>query len=61
MPGAGRALLRRALALATRDGLPALGLAVTHGNPALELYAAHGFRDVLQSLSVDVRTHGGPA
>ena len=45
-------MLRRALALATRDGLPAVGLAVTHGNPALGLYEAHGFAEVLDSLSV---------
>jgi GNAT superfamily N-acetyltransferase len=52
--GTGGALLRRALALATRDGLPALGLAVTHGNQALALYEAHGFVEVLEALNVDV-------
>ena len=53
-PGLGSALLRRALAAGTRDGLPAIGLAVTHGNPARERYAAHGFAEVVESLSVDV-------
>ena len=53
-PGAGRALLRRALAIGARDGLPALSLAVTHGNPAIGVYAAHGFTDVLRSLTVDL-------
>ncbi len=53
-PGIGGPLLRRALALATRDGLPAVGLAVTHGNPALGLYEAHGFAEVLDSLSVSL-------
>jgi hypothetical protein len=53
-PGVGGALLRRALALALRDRLPAVGLAVTHTNPALALYAALGFVDVLESLSVEV-------
>jgi len=52
--GVGSALLRRALALATCDGLPAIGLAVTHGNPAARLYAAHGFADVLESLTVEL-------
>jgi GNAT superfamily N-acetyltransferase len=52
--GAGRALLRRALGIATRDGLPALSLAVTHGNPALEVYAALGFADVLEVLNVEL-------
>lgn len=53
-PGTGVPLLRRALALATRDGLPAVGLAVTHGNPAAGLYAAHGFAEVLDSLTVEL-------
>jgi len=52
--GTGTPLLRRALALATRDGLPAVGLAVTHGNPAFGLYEAHGFVAVLESLSVSL-------
>lgn len=52
--GVGGALIRRALAIATRDGLPALGLAVTHSNPAVGLYAALGFADVLRVLNVDV-------
>lgn len=52
--GAGEPLLRRALALATRDGLPALGLAVTDGNPAQRLYAAHGFAEVRNLLTVEL-------
>jgi GNAT superfamily N-acetyltransferase len=52
--GAGGALLRRALAIAARDGLPALGLAVTHGNPAIAVYENHGFADVLRSISVEL-------
>jgi hypothetical protein len=52
--GVGGALFRRALAVATRDGLPALGLAVTHANSARPLYAAHGFTDVWNGLNVDV-------
>jgi GNAT superfamily N-acetyltransferase len=52
--GAGGPLLRRALALATRDGLPALGLAVTHGNAAQRLYEAQGFAEVLSSLTVEL-------
>jgi hypothetical protein len=53
-PGTGGPLLRRALAVATRDGLPALSLAVTHTNPARAVYAALGFTEALESLSVDV-------
>ena len=53
-PGLGTALLRRALAAGTRDGLQAIGLAVTHTNPARERYAALGFAEVVESLSVDV-------
>jgi len=52
--GAGRALLQRALGLATRDGLPALGLAVTDGNPARRLYEELGFRRVVTSFTVRV-------
>lgn len=52
--GAGRALLQRALGLATADGLPALGLAVTHGNPAQRLYEELGFRHVLTAFNVRV-------
>ena len=52
--GVGAPLLRRAPALATRDGLPAVGLAVTHDNPAMALYLAHGFRDKLNTLSVEL-------
>jgi hypothetical protein len=53
-PGVGGSLLRRALALATRDRLPAVGLAVTHTNPAMGLYAALGFDDVLDALNVEI-------
>lgn len=53
-PGTGGAVLRRALALATRDGLPAIGLAVTDGNPALGVYAAHGFAELRDSLTVEL-------
>jgi hypothetical protein len=59
-PGLGGPLLRRALALATRDGLPALGLAVTEGNAARRLYEAHGFAAVLSSLSVGLPEARGP-
>jgi GNAT superfamily N-acetyltransferase len=52
--GLGTALLRRALALATSDRLPAIGPAVTHGNPAIGLYEAHGFAEVLNSLTVEL-------
>jgi hypothetical protein len=52
--GTGGPLLRRALALATRDGLPAVGLAVTHTNPARAVYAALGFTEVLEAFSVEV-------
>ncbi len=52
--GVGGALLKRALALATRDRLPALGLAVTHTNPALALYAEYGFVEVSNVLTVEV-------
>ena len=52
--GIGGPLLRRALALATRDGLPAVGLAVTHGNPAQRLYEATGFAEVVDSLTVEL-------
>ncbi len=52
--GTGEPLLRRALAIATRDGLPALSLAVTHTNPARTRYAALGFADVQETFSVEV-------
>lgn len=52
--GTGAALLRRALALAARDGLAAIGLSVTEGNPAQALYAAHGFAGVWESLTVEL-------
>ena len=51
--GLGEPLLRRAVAIATRDGLPAIGLAVTHGNAnAMALYARNGFADLLESVGV---------
>ena len=50
--GTGGPLLRRTLALATHDGLPALSLAVTATNPARHVYAALGFREVLEAYSV---------
>jgi len=52
--GIGVPLLRRALALATRDGLPAVGLAVADGNTAIGVYAAHGFAEVRNSLTVEL-------
>jgi GNAT superfamily N-acetyltransferase len=54
VPGVGGALLRRALAIATRDRLSAVSLAVTHTNPAMAIYAALGFEDVLDVLNVEV-------
>ncbi len=53
-PGVGGPLLRRALAIATRDGLPAVGLAVTHANPARAVYAALGFADVAEAFNVQL-------
>jgi len=53
-PGVGGALLKRALAVATRDRLPAVGLAVTHANPARATYAALGFTELANVLSVEV-------
>jgi GNAT superfamily N-acetyltransferase len=50
-PGVGRALLERALALATVD---ALGLIVTEGNPARRLYESVGFDLVSSALVVDL-------
>jgi hypothetical protein len=50
-PGVGRALLERALALATG---PALGLMVTEGNPARRLYEALDFRLVHTALVVQL-------
>jgi hypothetical protein len=50
--GTGGALLRRALGLATRDGLPELGLWVTHANPARAVYARLGFADAEEARSV---------
>jgi GNAT superfamily N-acetyltransferase len=49
--GVGRALLQRALALATVD---ALGLIVTEGNPARRLYESFGFELVNSALVVDL-------
>ncbi len=51
--GTGGPLLRRALAIATRDGLPAISLAVTHTNPARGVYAALGFTEALEAYSVE--------
>jgi hypothetical protein len=53
-PGVGGALLKRCLALATRDRLAAVGLAVTHANPARARYEAYGFADVLEVFNVQV-------
>jgi GNAT superfamily N-acetyltransferase len=52
--GLGTVLLRRALALAAADGLPALGLAVTEGNPARRLYERIGFRHTDTAMTVVV-------
>ncbi len=52
--GLGAVMLRRALALATLHGQPALGLAVTDGNPARRLYERLGFRHTLTSMTVIV-------
>jgi hypothetical protein len=52
--GTGGPLLRRALALATRDGLPALSLAVTHTNPARAVYGALGFTEAFEAFLVAV-------
>ncbi len=50
--GLGAVLLRRALALATGQGLPALTLVVTEGNPARGLYERLGFRQVLEARTL---------
>ncbi|MFC6084351.1 GNAT family N-acetyltransferase [Sphaerisporangium aureirubrum] len=52
--GLGGVMLRRALALATMHGLPALGLAVTEGNPARRLYERLGFRHTASAMTVIV-------
>jgi GNAT superfamily N-acetyltransferase len=52
--GVGGALLKRSLALATRDRLSAIGLAVTHANPARALYEAYGFADLFDVFNVKV-------
>ena len=49
--GVGRALLARALALATVE---ALGLIVTEGNPARRLYESLGFELISSALVVDL-------
>lgn len=58
--GTGGPLLRRTLALATRDALPAVSLAVTHTNPARRVYAALGFAEVLEAYSVVVENARRP-
>ncbi|MGO1054792.1 GNAT family N-acetyltransferase [Crossiella sp. CA198] len=50
--GLGMVLLRRALALGARAGLPAIGLAVTDGNPARRVYEKAGFRHTDESMTV---------
>ncbi|GAA2787954.1 GNAT family N-acetyltransferase [Crossiella cryophila] len=50
--GLGTLLLRRALALGARAGLPAIGLAVTEGNPARWVYAKADFQHVEESMTV---------
>ncbi|MFC4585293.1 GNAT family N-acetyltransferase [Sphaerisporangium corydalis] len=50
--GLGAVMLRRALALATMHGLPALGLAVTEGNPARRVYDRLGFRRTRTTINV---------
>ncbi|GII80315.1 hypothetical protein Sru01_52970 [Sphaerisporangium rufum] len=52
--GLGAVMLRRALALATLHGLPALGLAVTEGNPARRLYERLGFGHVRSAVTVGI-------
>ncbi|WP_424531228.1 GNAT family N-acetyltransferase [Sphaerisporangium viridialbum] len=52
--GLGAVMLRRALALATLHGLPALGLAVSDGNPARRVYERLGFRHMFSSITVIV-------
>lgn len=52
--GTGGPLLRRGLALATRDGLPAVSLAVTDTNPARAVYAALGFAEAFEAFSVEI-------
>jgi GNAT superfamily N-acetyltransferase len=52
--GTGRPLLERALALATRAGLPTIGLAVSEGNSARGLYEALSFVFVNTFLVVEV-------
>lgn len=59
--GVGGALLRRALAIATRDGLPALGLAVTHGNPHSGSTPRSGSPTCSRRSTSSSEAHGGPA
>jgi GNAT superfamily N-acetyltransferase len=54
--GAGTALLRRALWLATRAELPALSLVVSDGNPARRVYERLGFRHVGASRTLELPT-----
>ncbi|HEX5746843.1 MAG TPA: GNAT family N-acetyltransferase [Archangium sp.] len=54
--GAGAALLRRALWLATRAELPALSLVVSDGNPARRVYERLGFRHVGASRTLELPT-----
>ena len=61
-PGVGGALLRRALAIATRDGLPAIGLAVTHANPAMRASTRRSGSPTARGRSTSSsETHEGPA
>jgi hypothetical protein len=50
--GSGRVLLKRALALLTADGAPALSLAVTEGNPARRLYEELGIGHVYSAKTL---------
>lgn len=54
--GAGAALLRRALWLATQAKLPALSLVVSDGNPARRVYERLGFRHVGSSRTLELPT-----
>ncbi|WP_424642443.1 GNAT family N-acetyltransferase [Embleya sp. AB8] len=64
--GLGTFLIRRALALAERDGAKALGLTVTAGNPAALRYAALGFHRTETFVSLrlpgaEARADAGPS
>jgi GNAT superfamily N-acetyltransferase len=52
--GVGTGLLRRVIAAAAADGVPALSLAVTDGNPAARVYERLGFRTVESRMTVVV-------